>query len=129
MTESADLHPIATFAADLVEQGPDKTYALDDAALARIAEALAEIGPKAERGKAAMDLIRVACFLDAQPGSHDAAMAILGVLEAAGLIAHAAHRDFDRFRGASGAPKAPQVGDAAPEGSLKVGSLDYPKRG
>lgn len=91
---------------------------------------------------AVRDLLRLACWLDTEARSPRAAQAILDALEAItpemrALEALEAEADggaaetpkFERFRDPDARAVAPRLGESAPKGTLKIGSLDYPKRG
>lgn len=142
------LHPVAELAAMmLAKNSPTPPHVLDEASADELRAELARLAGNVELRRATGDLIRLACHLDTAAGSPDAAAAILRVLEStveplraldaaegealAGATEEgsAAKRDFDRFRGSEEAPKAPKIGEGAPQGSVKLGSLDYPKRG
>ena len=140
--ENPPLHPIAELAATLLSGGENgEPYALGDIAKTRIVRSLDALFGSIELQIAVSDLIRLACWLDTEAHSKDAADELLeimkGVIEP--LEAVLAEHDpesltdtkqkFDRFRDEEGGPKAPKVGEDAPKGSVKLGTLDYPKRG
>lgn len=139
--EEGTLHPVAELAATLLSGGMNgEAYALSAVAEARLDRALDALGGTIELKHACGDLIRLAAWLELEASSPEPAQVLLSVLERAApaLEAVLAEHDpesltetkarFDRFRDESGA-KAPKVGDEAPRGSVKLGTLDYPKRG
>lgn len=141
-----NIHPIVPFAASIIaEQSPSPPHTLDDAGADAIAEELSKLFGADELRRAVADLLRLACHLDLEAGSPDASRRLVRLLEehaveplraldaasgeAATLEVQEAKREFDRFRGDSTHPRAPRLGESAPRGSVKLGSLDYPKRG
>lgn len=143
--DDRELHPIAVLAASLLTNEGEAAFAYDGPALERLKEEIAELSGDDALRRAVRDLIRLACYLDTEAGSPRAAAALIEALEVAveplrALEARdagseeagdgdAARKEFERFRGVEPASKAPRVGDEAPKGSVKVGTLDYPKRG
>jgi hypothetical protein len=139
--DKPELHSVAELAATLLSGGINgEPYALSETAEARLDRALDALHGSIELKHACADLIRLGAWLDREAASPEAAEALLRVLERAvpALDAVLAEHDpesltetkarFDRFRDEEGR-KAPKVGDEAPRGSVKLGTLDYPKRG
>lgn len=146
MTSSAaeePLHPIVDFATSLMVPGDGEACALDASGEARLKEQLSLLYGDPSLRKAVVDLVRLACWLDTEarcPRTSAALVKLLGenaveplraLKEAsAGGEIDAKPSEFERFRGDSvRSAKAPQVGEAAPDGSVKAGSLNYPKKG
>jgi hypothetical protein len=140
--EDVELHPVAELATTLMTGGENgEPYAMSETAKARLTRALDTLHGSIELQLAVSDLIKLGCWLDTEANSPAAANAILEVLK--GEIAPlekvlAEHdpesladtkRSFDRFRGEDAGPKAPQPDQAPPKGTVKLGTLDYPKRG
>src|SRR6185295_19023867 len=136
--KEAELHPIVDLTASLMTAG-DEPCELTDPAKQQLTEALEKLAGTPELKPACGDLLRMAYWLDTEAGAPKAAQAIVEILETMvpALDAWFAEHDpdladtkqkFDRFRDEEG-PKAPRVGETAPEGSIKLGSLDYKKRG
>jgi hypothetical protein len=133
------LHPIADLACELLLTGGDEPYSFDETALERIGTDLAALFGDTVLRRAVADLLRVACYLDTEASSPAAAQALIRVasaaveplnaLESADEAVASTKREFDRFRGTEEGSRAPKVGEDAPEGSVKLGTLDYPKRG
>lgn len=140
------VHPIVEFAASLLSKREDDSYFLDETGALRLEQQLAKHYEDESLRRAVADLIRLACHLDTEVRSPAAAAAILDVLAHAVEPLRAlddpgaskggvpddvgsAKHEFDRFRGKEPSTRAPKVGEEAPEGSVKLGSLDYPKRG
>ncbi|MCK6550589.1 hypothetical protein L6R52_32425 [Myxococcota bacterium] len=140
------LHPIVELASTLLARtSPRPPHQLDDASAEQLRAELAKLEGQTELRDAVAGLIRLACHLDLEARSPDAAERLLRLLEAHAVeplraleaadgeavvegVAEA-KRELDRFRGTREGPKAPKVGEDAPKGSVKLGSLDYPKRG
>lgn len=140
------LHPIVELASTLIARAsPRPPHDLDDAAAEQLRGELARLEGHVELRDAVAGLLRLACHLDLEARSPEASERLLRLLEAHVVeplraldsaegeavvegVAEA-KRDLDRFRGTRETPKAPKVGEDAPKGSVKLGSLDYPKRG
>lgn len=142
------LHPIADRAALLLARAGGPPFELEEPAAESLRAELVALFGKRELEDAVADLIRLACHLDTERGSPTAARGLLalaeecaGALEALDLAAPIdaslgvsgdrageSLAEGRRFLGGARA-RAPKVGEDAPEGSVKLGSLDYPKRG
>lgn len=141
-TDPPPLHPVAELAASLLGGGTNGApYTLSEAGQARIARSLDALLGTVELRDAASDLLKLACWLDTQASSPEASDAILSAVTALTdelekvLSEHDPEsltdtkQKFDRFRAEGASSKAPQADEAPPKGTIKLGTLDYPKRG
>jgi hypothetical protein len=133
-----DVHPIVERCAQMiVRSGEAPPFVLDDPGAKLIEDELRALFGTEELRTAVADLIRLACHLDTERSSPEAAQRILAVLECcvdplrALDTAEPDPESEDAAKKLIGTepPKAPKVGESAPRGSVKLGSLDYPKRG
>jgi hypothetical protein len=149
MTEEAqrDGHPIRDVVALLIKDGGpgEEPAVLDEVGLAQIREELDSLIGQEELVDAVDTLLLLADVIALQQKSEKCAVKLCEVVERdevvdalralnrkkdaerAEAVAKTAEK-FTGFVGQNSTKKAPKNSDAAPKGSVKLGSLDFPKK-